>query len=55
MSRDVLTSEEVCEANEAIDAYSRQLLEHGTDEVKQGKEQVFDGKVVRTGGTAVVG
>ena len=46
--RDVLTPDEVREANEAIDAYSRQLLERSTDEVKEGKEQVFDGKVVRT-------
>lgn len=46
--RDVLSTDEVLEANDAIDAYSKQLLAQGVDEVKEGKEQVFGGRVVRT-------
>jgi ectoine hydroxylase-related dioxygenase (phytanoyl-CoA dioxygenase family) len=46
--RQVLTSDEIAEANEAIDGYSRQLIEQGVDAEVQGKEQVFGGVVVRT-------
>ena len=46
--RQVLTADEVVEANEAIDGYSRQLVEAGVDQEVQGKEQVFGGVVVRT-------
>jgi CHASE3 domain sensor protein len=35
--RQVLTADEVAEANEAIDGYSRQLVEAGVDQEVQGK------------------
>ena len=44
----VLDADEVAEANEAINAYSELLLKQGVDAVKEGKEQVYMGTVVRT-------
>ena len=46
--RDVLTKDEVREANEAIDDYSKQLLREGMDNSDRGKRKVLGGKVVRT-------
>ena len=46
--RNVLTAGEVREANEAIEAYSEQLLREGLDNSAGGKPKVFQGKVVRT-------
>lgn len=46
--RGVLSPDEVAAANDAIDAYSRQLLEAGVGDEVQGKQAVFDGVVVRT-------
>ena len=44
----VLTADEVQEANDAIDAYSEHLLKQGSEGPQDGKQYVFEGKIVRT-------
>tara|TARA_A100001037_G_C15147145_1_gene636865 strand:- start:782 stop:1696 length:915 start_codon:yes stop_codon:yes gene_type:complete len=46
--KSVLDPGEAEEANQAIDAYAEQLLAAGASDEVQGKEQVFDGQLVRT-------
>jgi len=44
----VLSEREVAAANQAIDDYAEQLLAQGVGAEVQGKEQVFNGQLVRT-------